>query len=49
MYAHMFRDGSCVLDACNGNKTQTAKPLDIDDKTLLAKLKTYGIATDHRE
>ncbi|HSN04360.1 MAG TPA: sigma-54 dependent transcriptional regulator [Nitrospira sp.] len=38
-----------VLDACDGNKTQAAKTLDIDYKTLLTKLKKYGIATDHRE
>jgi len=33
-----------VLDACAGNKTQTAKTLDIDYKTLLAKLKKYNLA-----
>lgn len=31
-----------VLDASSGNKTQAAKTLQIDDKTLLSKLKTYG-------
>jgi len=36
-----------VLDASGGNKTQAAKTLDIDYKTLLAKLKKYGIAADH--
>ena len=34
-----------VLDASRGNKTQAAKTLDIDYKTLLAKLKKYGLAT----
>lgn len=38
-----------VLDASGGNKTQAAKTLDIDYKTLLAKLKKYAIATDQRE
>ncbi|MEC4889907.1 MAG: sigma-54 dependent transcriptional regulator [Nitrospira sp.] len=38
-----------VLDASGGNKTQAAKTLDIDYKTLLAKLKKYGIAADHHE
>jgi DNA-binding NtrC family response regulator len=33
-----------VLYASDGNKTQAAKTLDIDYKTLLAKLKRYGIA-----
>ena len=37
--AHIRR----VLDACGGNKTQAAKTLDIDYKTLLSKLKTYGL------
>ena len=32
-----------VLDACGGNKTQAAKTLQIDYKTLLAKLKRYGV------
>ena len=32
-----------VLDANGGNKTQTAKTLDIDYKTLLTKLKKYGL------
>jgi DNA-binding NtrC family response regulator len=32
-----------VLDASGGNKTQAAKTLDIDYKTLLAKLKKYGL------
>lgn len=36
-----------VLDASGGNKTQAAKTLDIDYKTLLAKLKKYGISADH--
>jgi DNA-binding NtrC family response regulator len=31
-----------VLDACAGNRTQAARTLDIDYKTLLAKLKRYG-------
>ena len=31
-----------VLDASGGNKTQAAKTLDIDYKTLLSKLKQYG-------
>jgi transcriptional regulator with PAS, ATPase and Fis domain len=34
-----------VLDASGGNKTQAAKTLDIDYKTLLTKLKKYGLAT----
>lgn len=34
-----------VLDASNGNKTQAAKTLDIDYKTLLTKLKKYGLTT----
>jgi DNA-binding NtrC family response regulator len=34
-----------VLDASDGNKTQAAKTLDIDYKTLLTKLKKYGLAT----
>ena len=34
-----------VLDASRGNKSQAAKTLDIDYKTLLAKLKKYGLAT----
>lgn len=33
-----------VLDACGGNKTHAAKTLDIDYKTLLAKLKKYDLA-----
>ena len=33
-----------VLNACDGNKTQAAKTLDIDYKTLLAKLKKYGFS-----
>lgn len=32
-----------VLDASGGNKTQAAKTLDIDYKTLLTKLKTYEL------
>ncbi|HSE59971.1 MAG TPA: sigma-54 dependent transcriptional regulator [Nitrospiraceae bacterium] len=32
-----------VLDSCGGNKTQAAKTLQIDYKTLLAKLKRYGV------
>jgi two-component system response regulator AtoC len=32
-----------VLEASGGNKTQAAKTLDIDYKTLLAKLKKYGL------
>jgi DNA-binding NtrC family response regulator len=34
-----------VLDANDGNKTQAAKILQIDYKTLLAKLKKYGLCT----
>jgi DNA-binding protein Fis len=34
-----------VLDASSGNKTQAAKTLQIDYKTLLTKLKKYGLAT----
>ena len=34
-----------VLTASDGNKTQAAKTLDIDYKTLLTKLKKYGLAT----
>jgi two-component system response regulator AtoC len=33
-----------VLDASGGNKTQAAKTLQIDYKTLLTKLKKYGLA-----
>ena len=32
-----------VLDACQGNKTLAAKTLQIDYKTLLTKLKKYGV------
>jgi len=32
-----------VLEANDGNKTQAAKTLDIDYKTLLSKLKKYGL------
>jgi DNA-binding NtrC family response regulator len=32
-----------VLDSYGGNKTQAAKTLQIDYKTLLAKLKRYGV------
>jgi transcriptional regulator with PAS, ATPase and Fis domain len=32
-----------VLEASGGNKTHAAKTLDIDYKTLLAKLKKYGL------
>ena len=32
-----------VLEASGGNKTQTAKILAIDYKTLLSKLKKYGL------
>jgi two-component system response regulator AtoC len=32
-----------VLEASGGNKTQAAKTLQIDYKTLLAKLKKYGL------
>ncbi|ULA62920.1 MAG: Sigma-54-dependent Fis family transcriptional regulator [Nitrospira sp.] len=32
-----------VLDASNGNKTLAAKTLDIDYKTLLSKLKKFGV------
>ena len=34
-----------VLDANEGNKTQAAKTLAIDYKTLLSKLKKYGLGT----
>jgi DNA-binding NtrC family response regulator len=34
-----------VLEAHDGNKTQAAKTLEIDYKTLLSKLKKYGIMT----
>ena len=34
-----------VLDASGGNKTHAAKALGIDYKTLLTKLKKYGLAT----
>ena len=34
-----------VLTASSGNKTQAAKTLDIDYKTLLTKLKKYGLVT----
>jgi two-component system response regulator AtoC len=34
-----------VLDACDGNKTQAAKTLQIDYKTLLTKLKQYTVDT----
>jgi transcriptional regulator with PAS, ATPase and Fis domain len=33
-----------VLDTCGGNKTQAAKTLQIDYKTLLSKLKRYGVS-----
>jgi DNA-binding NtrC family response regulator len=33
-----------VLEANDGNKTQAAKTLDIDYKTLLSKLKKYGLS-----
>ena len=33
-----------ILDANGGNKTQAAKILDIDYKTLLTKLRKYGVA-----
>lgn len=32
-----------ILDSCQGNKTQAAKTLQIDYKTLLSKLKKYGV------
>jgi DNA-binding NtrC family response regulator len=35
-----------VFDASGGNKTQAAKTLDIDYKTLLTKLKKYRLVTD---
>jgi DNA-binding NtrC family response regulator len=34
-----------VLETHNGNKSQAAKTLDIDYKTLLSKLKKYGLTT----
>jgi len=37
--AHIAR----VLDAHAGNKTHAAKTLDIDYKTLLSKMKKYGL------
>jgi transcriptional regulator with PAS, ATPase and Fis domain len=33
-----------VLDTNNGNKTQAARILHIDYKTLLAKMKKYGLS-----
>ena len=39
--AHIQR----VLEANGGNKTHTAKTLDIDYKTLLTKLKKYGLTS----
>jgi len=33
-----------VLDASDGNKTQASKTLHIDYKTLLAKMKKYGLS-----
>jgi DNA-binding NtrC family response regulator len=38
-----------VLDANDGNKTQAAKILQIDYKTLLAKMKKYGFPTEKGE
>ena len=38
-----------VLDANDGNKTQAARILQIDYKTLLAKMKKYGLSTDKGE
>ena len=38
-----------VLDAAGGNKTQAAKTLDIDYKTLLSKLKKYGLDSSRTE
>ena len=38
-----------ILDTCEGNKTQTAKTLDIDYKTLLSKLKKYGLDSSRTE
>jgi transcriptional regulator with PAS, ATPase and Fis domain len=35
-----------VLEASGGNKTQAAKTLNIDYKTLLAKLKKYRLTSD---
>lgn len=35
-----------VLDASGGNKTQAAKTLNIDYKTLLTKLKKYSLTSD---
>jgi DNA-binding protein Fis len=35
-----------VLDASGANKTQAARTLQIDYKTLLAKLKKYRLASD---
>ena len=35
-----------VLEACDGNKTQAAKTLAIDYKTLLSKLKKYKLTSD---
>lgn len=50
MYARMFRNGSYVLEACDGNKTQAARVLAIDYKALLTKLKnTRSPQTTGRE
>lgn len=35
-----------VLEAHDGNKSQAAKTLEIDYKTLLSKLKKYGVASE---
>ena len=37
-----------VLEAHNGNKSQAAKTLEIDYKTLLNKLKKYGLTSERR-
>ena len=35
-----------VLEAHDGNKSQAAKTLEIDYKTLLSKLKKYGLTNE---
>lgn len=35
-----------VLSKCNGNKTKTAKSLDISIKTLYNKMHEYGLMND---
>ena len=35
-----------VLEACHGNRTNAAKVLGVDRKTLYRKLVRYGVADD---